>query len=108
MNHYQRIKTEVVSSLTLDECDDLRRFLETRCQDLRNEVPSYEVAIEAGIQDNSYSAPEQGRILSYSGTVTCTGAGGTKWVCTGHTPLLSKSGNVVTRNGYISFRKLEE
>lgn len=87
------------------ECEEVAKILLQRAKDLRAEAPSYELAIQAGVKDKSYSTVRYGRVASYAGTAVVKMANGDQWVCTGHGP--TGDAATVSREGYISFRKQE-
>ena len=73
--------------------------------DLRKQQPSYELALEAGVEDRSYNTVREGLVNSYRGEAVVTMADGQRWRCVGHGPRGDASH--ISRDGYIEFIPLD-
>lgn len=69
--------------------------------DLRKDQPSYELAMEAGIRDESYQTVRFGTVAKYSGDVIVTMADGKTWRCVGRGP--TGGADWISKQGYIEF-----
>ena len=74
-------------------------------EDLRKQQPSYELALEAGVEDRSYRTVQYGLVNSYRGEAIVTMADGSRWRCVGHGPLGDASH--ISRYGFIEFVPLD-
>lgn len=99
MNHIN------INHLSTTELDALAARCAARAKALRADAPSYALALQSGIRDKSYSTPRHGRVDHYEGTAIITMANGDRWEATGYGP--RGDAYTVTKDGGISFRKLE-
>ena len=80
----------------------LAKLANRTADDLSKEIPSYELALAAGIEDRSYQSVRNGWIPSYGGQAEVTLANGKKFRCVGHR---NHGGDAYTAhpNGFIEF-----
>ena len=78
---------------------------QTLAKYLRKERPSYELALENGVEDRSYPTVANGYVLSFRGEAIVTMADGQRWRCVGHGPRGDAS---LIRDGYIEFIPLTD
>ena len=90
-----------LSKKSAEQLNTLAKRATSLAQDLQKREPSYELAIENGIRDKSYSTVRYGRVPSYAGEVEITMSDGSRWRAIGHGP--TGNAHVVTRDGYIEF-----
>ena len=91
---------EVLKNKSSKELEALAKLATALANALKQEQPSYALAIAAGIRDKSYDTVANGSIGSYSGEALVTMENGKIWKCIGH----SSSGNAYyASNGYIEF-----
>lgn len=95
-----------LSGMSSYQLEKLAKKASLLAGDLKKEEPTYNVALENGVEDCSYRTVRWGEISSYSGEATVTLENGTKWKCVGHKP--QGNTHVVTREGFIEFIKLED
>lgn len=72
---------------------------------LEDQAPSYQLAIDSGIIDESYHTPSCGWIAKYSGEAIITMDNGAEWKAVG-VPPSGKGCPYNYKDGYISFHKL--
>ncbi|NBV54732.1 MAG: hypothetical protein EBR79_03360 [Proteobacteria bacterium] len=94
-----------LNGLSATALETLARRAIDLANDLRKEEPSYRLALEAGVEDHSYSTVRNGRVSYYAGEAIVTMANGKKWRCVGH----RSRGDAysVYRQGYIEFIPLD-
>ncbi len=95
-----------INHLSTTELDAHADRCTARAKALRADAPGYALALQSGVRDKSYSTPRWGRVDHYEGTAIITMANGDRWEATGYGP--SGDAYTVTRDGGITFRKLEE
>ena len=95
-----------LAGLSSVELEKLAKKAAKLAADLRAEEPSYSLALEAGIEDRSYSTVRYGRISRYSGEAEITMDDGSRWKAIGHGP--RGTAEFVSREGYIEFLKIED
>lgn len=90
-----------LSNMSADALEALAKKAKSLAEDLREKQPSYALALEAGVKDESYQTVRYGRIEKYSGEAVVKMADGSRWLCKGH----GTKGNAhyVSREGYIEF-----
>lgn len=91
-NRYPTNDPDRARRIAKDTLFDVERYVH---QKLRNVVPEYGRALDAGVKDDSYSTAE-GIIQSYSGEGIITMPTGERWRAVGHVP-------TTTEHGYIEF-----
>ncbi len=69
--------------------------------DLRESQPSYELALENGVEDCSYDTVRCGTVGKYRGTAEITMTDGSHWKAIGHSP--KGTAEYVSKDGYIEF-----
>lgn len=74
-------------------------------KDLRKGEPSYELALENGVEDRSYNTVRYGLVGSYRGEAVVTMANGRKWRCVGRGPRGDASH--ISAEGFIEFIPME-
>ena len=92
--------------LSVDVLDSFGKKLQAIAQEMKKKQPSYSLAIEAGIQDRSYSTVRWGTISKYSGEATIEMADGSIWKAIGHGP--RGTAEYVSSEGYIEFILVRE
>lgn len=95
-----------ITHLSTTELDALADRCTARAKALRADAPGYALALQAGVRDKSYSTVRHGRVDDYEGTAIITMANGDRWEATGYGP--RGNAHVVTKDGGITFRKLEK
>lgn len=93
-----------LAGMSVEALEALAKRATTLADDLRKVQPSYELALEAGIEDNSYKTVRYGWVASYAGEVEITMADGSKWKAIGHRP--RGTAESVEREGYIEFQPI--
>lgn len=94
-----------LSGMSADALQALAERAQTLAADLRKEQPSYELALEAGVQDRGYDTVACGHVSSFRGEAIVTLEDGSRWRCVGHGP---KGGaSYVSKQGYIEFIPME-
>ena len=94
-----------VKDLSITELRQLSKKCLSLADDLDKIKPSYQLAIEAGVQDNSYNTVVNGYIGSYSGEAVVTMADGNKWLCTGRR---SSGDAYYAKDGFIEFKLIQK
>ena len=94
-----------ITKLSIQELRDLAARCSQRAKDLQKKTPSLQLAIEAGIRDNSYKTHRYGWVFSYSGTATVTLADGSVWECTGHRS--EGTPDWLSKQGFIDFKLID-
>ena len=94
-----------LSGMSADALQTLAKRASELAADLRKEQPSYELALEAGVEDRSYPTVANGYVNSFSSEAVVTMADGRKWRCVGHGP--KGSPIHISRQGYIEFIPIE-
>lgn len=94
-----------MTSMSVEQLRALAKLATRTAEDLAKDLPTYELALAAGIRDKSYQAVRDGWIPSYSGEVEVTLASGKKFRCVGHR---NHGGDAYTAypNGFIEFLPL--
>ena len=72
-------------------------------EDLKKEEPSYDLALENGVQDVSYNTTANGRVSSYKGKAIIEMDDGTVWKAVGKGP--KGDAYSIMRQGRIEFYK---
>ena len=92
---------ENLNKMSVQQLRELSERARKIANDLEEELPSYELALETGIEDNGYNTTANGYVSSYSGEVVITMADGRKFKAIGHRP----RGDAwsIYRQGYIEF-----
>ena len=81
--------------------EELAKRAAALAADLRKEEPTYELALENGIEDRGYSTVRWGFVPSFAGTAEITMADGRRWRAIGHGP--EGTAEYVSRRGWIEF-----
>ena len=95
---------ENLKKMSVEELKELSRKALSLAKDLKKELPSYELAIENGIEDCSYRTVANGWVSSYYGTAIIEMENGTKFKALGHSP--DGDAASIYSDGYIEFHKL--
>ena len=95
-----------LSGMSADALTKLAERASALAADLRKQQPSYELALEAGVEDRSYNTVREGLVNSYRGEAVVTMADGQRWRCVGHGPRGDASH--ISRDGYIEFIPLTD
>ena len=95
-----------LSGLSADALTKLAERASALAADLRKEQPSYELALENGVEDRSYPTVANGYVSSFRGEAVVTMANGRKWRCIGRCPRGDASH--ISKQGYIEFIPLGE
>ena len=95
------VTVDSLRGLSANALDCLARRAASLAADLRQQQPSYELALLGGVCDASYSTVRHGLVPSYSGTAVIEMADGTKWLAVGHGP--EGTASYVSKDGYIEF-----
>ena len=94
-----------LKGMSSEQLRALAKRATTLAHDLDQEKPSYTVALENGIEDETYPTPRDGMVSSYRGTVEITMPNGKKWKAVGHGP--RGDAYSVYSHGYIEFIPIE-
>ena len=94
-----------LSGLSADALTKLAERASALAKDLRKAEPSYELALENGVEDRSYPTVANGYVSSFRGEAVVTMADGQRWRCVGHGPRGDASH--ISRDGYIEFIPLD-
>jgi len=95
-----------LSEMTIRELETLAKQAAYIARELEKEAPSYDLALEYGIVENSYKTVRCGMVSSYSGKVEIAMGNGSKWIATGHSP--RGGSDYVESDGYIDFKKISD
>ena len=95
-----------LSGLSAVALQALAERAQTLAADLRKGEPSYELALENGVEDRSYNTVRYGLVGSYRGEAVVTMADGQRWRCVGRGPRGDASH--ISRDGYIEFIPLTD
>lgn len=90
-----------LSGMSAVQLDTLAAKAKSLAADLRKSQPTYDLALAAGVRDNSYGTVRWGRVASYSGEAVVTLEDGSRWRCVGRRP--KGDAETVERQGYIEF-----
>lgn len=94
-----------LSGMSADALQALAERAQTLAADLRKEQPSYELALENGVEDRSYPTVANGYVSSFRGEAVVTMADGQRWRCVGRGP--KGDASHISRDGYIEFIPLD-
>lgn len=94
-----------LGGMSSDALEELARRAQRLAADLRKAEPTYELALENGVKDKTYSTVRYGRIPSYGGEALITMSDGRRWKAVGHEP--RGSAEHVSKNGWIEFIPVE-
>ena len=95
-----------LSGLSTRELDSLSIRSSKMAYDLREQKPSYDLALELGITDISYETTSFGYVHSYRGRIIIVMSNGDRWIACGH---CSKGTSAETKTqGFIEFLKLTD
>lgn len=73
---------------------------------LEAETPTYALAIEAGVKEESYRTYRYGHVPAYSGQAIITMANGKRWRAIGHRQ--EGTPESIDRDGYIEFIPIDD
>ena len=94
-----------LSGMSADALTKLAERASALAADLRKQQPSYELALEAGVEDRSYNTVREGLVNSYRGEAVVTMADGQRWRCVGRGPRGDASH--ISSDGFIEFIPLD-
>ena len=94
-----------LSGMSADALTKLAERASALAADLRKQQPSYELALEAGVEDRSYNTVRYGLVGSYRGEAVVTMADGQRWRCVGRGPRGDASH--ISSDGFIEFIPLD-
>ncbi len=93
-----------LNGMSARELRHLAEWANQLADDMEKECPSYELAIQAGITDESYDTTSNGFVESYSGRAVVQMENGSLWLARGHRP--EGGADHVSKEGYIEFTPL--
>ena len=94
-----------LKGLSAQQLTKLSKKASALAKDLLAKVPSYSLALEHGVSDDSYNTTANGFITSYRGVAIIELADGSKWKAVGHP---STGDAYYADDGYIEFIPLED
>ena len=95
-----------LKNMSCHELEALSKRAANLAKDLRGNQPSDELALEAGVEDVSYTTVRHGLIPSFRGIAELIMSDGRRWKCIGHGP--SGTAQFVSKNGFIEFIPMDD
>lgn len=95
------VNGDPLRGLSANALDCLARRAALLAADLRQQQPSYELALLGGVCNASYATVKHGLVHWYRGEAVIEMADGTKWLAVGHGP--EGTAEYVSKDGYIEF-----
>jgi hypothetical protein len=89
----------IMRGMSAEELEDLSEQALEMAKHLKEDQPTYELALMNGVEDWSYYTVRFGMVRSYRGESLVAMGNGTKWRCIGHPPALDE--NTISHNGWI-------